>query len=430
MSIAQAGLARITVTVLDRRVDLAVPDDVPLAELLPDVVRHADDGFGRLGAEHGGWIPRRGDGTALSGAKTLKAQGVRDGHALVIALADVAWPEPEYDDVVEAIAATGRLGLPWNPAASRWAAVVTGALALIAGAVALASANAQLVPAIGLASALAAVLLGGAAIATRTLREPRVGVACGVAAMVYAFVAGTLAGGSGSDRLLGGSFGMGLAGLAALAIVGTVSPLLVAGTTSGLVGIGGALLTTVAPPSATAAVVLAVTALGTGLVPAAAIRLGGLARGEVDRLAVAVTRTDQWIVGLHLGGALAAGAAATVVLVGGNAWSWALVGVSAGALGLRCRAYAAIRQRLAVLLAGVAAGLPLVGAAVWTGPHQIALAGGFAAAGLLIMVWTAVTDRAPYVARAGDAAEVICLAAVLPLLCGALGLYTKLRGLS
>ena len=423
------GLARITVTVAGRRLDLAVPDDVLLAELLPELVRQADPAA-ELGAAHGGWVLRRLDGEVLSGAKTLRSQGVRDGHALVVARADETWPEPEYDDIVEAIAANGRLGLPWTAAASRRTAIGAGSLALLAGAATLATTTER--PTIGaaLALGLTAVLLGGGAVAARTMRDPRVAVALGAVAVAYAFATGVLVSGSLTAEVIAGSVALTLAGCTALAVVGTVSPLFIAGITAGLAGVAGGIVTRAASAPAAATVVLGCVAFGAGLVPAVSLRLGGLARGDVDRLVVAVARTDQWIVGLHLGGALAVGVAATVAVADGDAWSRLLVVACAGALALRSRAYAAVRQRLAVLGAAVVCVLPLMVAGAWSGPDRPALAGALAIVGLLIMVWTAVTDRAPYLSRAGDALEIVAVAAVLPLMCGALGLYTKLRGLS
>jgi hypothetical protein len=243
-------------------------------------------------------------------------------------------------------------------------------------------------------------------------------------------VTGVLVSGSLPAELIAGSVALTLAGCTALAVVGTVSPLFVAGISAGLTGVTAGVVTRAANAPAAAAIVLGCVAFGAGLVPAVSLRLGGLARGDVDRLAGAVARTDQWIVGLHLGGALAVGVAGAVAVVDGNAWSRLLVVACAGALGLRSRAYAAVRQRLAVLGAAVACVLPLVVGAAWVGPDRPALAGAVAIIGLLIMVWTAVTDRAPYLSRAGDALEIVSVAAVLPLMCGALGLYTKLRGLS
>jgi len=66
-----SGLARVTIRAPRRRLDLAVPHQVPLAELLPEVLRRA----GEVVPEHagspalaaGGWILRRGDGASLAG---------------------------------------------------------------------------------------------------------------------------------------------------------------------------------------------------------------------------------------------------------------------------------------------------------------------------------------------------------------------------
>ena len=348
----------------------------------------------------------------------------------MVARADETWPEPEYDDIVEAIAANGRLGLPWNAAASRRTAIGAGSLALLAGAALLVTTSERPTIGAGLALGLTAVLLGGGAVAARTLRDPRVAVALGALAMAYAFVTGVLVSGSVTAEVIAGSIALTLAGCTALAVVGIVSPLFVAGITAGLVGVAAGVVTRAASAPAAAAIVLGCVTFGAGLVPAVALRLGGLARGDVDRLVLAVARTDQWIVGLHLGGALAVGVAATVAVDDGSGWSRLLVMACAAALGLRARAYAAVRQRLAVLGAAVVCALPLIVGAAWAGPDRPALAGALVIIGLLIMVWTAVTDRAPYLARAGDALEIVSVAAVLPLMCGALGLYTKLRGLS
>ena len=39
------GLARVTISAPQRRVDVALPEQVPLAELLPEVLRHAGEGL-------------------------------------------------------------------------------------------------------------------------------------------------------------------------------------------------------------------------------------------------------------------------------------------------------------------------------------------------------------------------------------------------
>ncbi len=102
------GLARVTISAPQRRVDVALPEHVPLAELLPEVLRHAGEGLADDGEKHGGWLLRRTDGVALATAQGLFPQGVRDGEVLHLVPARDDWPELEYDDVVEAIAEGAR----------------------------------------------------------------------------------------------------------------------------------------------------------------------------------------------------------------------------------------------------------------------------------------------------------------------------------
>src|SRR5512138_1155770 len=119
------GLARVTISAPSRRVDVALPEQVPLAELLPEVLRHAGDGLADDGEQHGGWLLRRSDGSVLVGGQALAAQGIRDGEVLHLVPARTEWPEFEYDDVVEAVAdAARRQGGAWSPGATRVAALV------------------------------------------------------------------------------------------------------------------------------------------------------------------------------------------------------------------------------------------------------------------------------------------------------------------
>jgi hypothetical protein len=63
-----SGLARLTIRAPRRRLDLAIPHQVPLAELLPEVLRRAGEAGPEIdgsAAPAGGWILRRGDGGSL-----------------------------------------------------------------------------------------------------------------------------------------------------------------------------------------------------------------------------------------------------------------------------------------------------------------------------------------------------------------------------
>ena len=101
MSAPTSGLARLTVRAPRRSLDLAMPHQIPLAELLPEVLRRSGEAGSCPDGAAGGWMLRRGDGAPLRGDAARAAQGVRDGDVLYLVPRQLAWPEPAYDDVVE-----------------------------------------------------------------------------------------------------------------------------------------------------------------------------------------------------------------------------------------------------------------------------------------------------------------------------------------
>src|SRR5438874_5023276 len=128
------GLARVTVSGPQRRLDVALPEHAPLGELLPELLRHAGEGLPDAGQAHGGWALRRADGSPLSVGGGLASQGVRDGDVLHLAPARVGWPELEYDDVVDAIAAGARrYGRVWDGTATRIAGLAVAGVTLLLG---------------------------------------------------------------------------------------------------------------------------------------------------------------------------------------------------------------------------------------------------------------------------------------------------------
>src|SRR4051794_12604143 len=136
------GLARVTINAPQRRVDVALPEHVPLAELLPEVLRHAGEGLADDGEKHGGWVLRRTDGVALATSQGLFPQGVRDGEVLHLVPARDDWPELEYDDVVEAIAeGARRRGSVWAPASTRTATLAGAGVVLLLGLIGLLAAG-------------------------------------------------------------------------------------------------------------------------------------------------------------------------------------------------------------------------------------------------------------------------------------------------
>src|SRR5438067_7513994 len=126
------GLVRVTVAAPGRRIDLALPERSPLAEILPGLLRQAGAHLADQGVATGGWVLRRADGSVLEPARTLAAHRVTEGEVLNLMPASTDWPELEYDDLADAIAAgSARASGTWAPRHTRWAGLGAGGLAIL-----------------------------------------------------------------------------------------------------------------------------------------------------------------------------------------------------------------------------------------------------------------------------------------------------------
>ncbi|MGW1209909.1 EsaB/YukD family protein [Streptomyces sp. NPDC002499] len=133
-----SGLCRLTVRAPEKSLDLAVPADIPLADLLPVIVGHAGDDLHEAGLEQGGWALQRINGPPLDPEGILQSLELHDGDVVLLRPATETLPPVRFDNLVDGVPATIR-GLPnsWSPTASRWAlrsvltAVLVGALALL-----------------------------------------------------------------------------------------------------------------------------------------------------------------------------------------------------------------------------------------------------------------------------------------------------------
>ena len=183
------GFCRITVVAPDVRVDVALPEDVPLAELLPDVLRMADQ-WQNEGA-HAGFSLARLDGGELDTGLSLAAQGVRNGDLLYLRAATEILPPPVYDDVVDAIvrsvADDTRM---WSGTHFRRLGLIGGSLVLAVGAWVLwSSQDPHGMPA-AVAGVLAVLLTIGGGICSRSYKDHIGGAVLGGCAVPYAFLGG------------------------------------------------------------------------------------------------------------------------------------------------------------------------------------------------------------------------------------------------
>ncbi|SBT49018.1 type VII secretion integral membrane protein EccD [Micromonospora auratinigra] len=458
------GLARVTISAPQRRVDVALPEQVPLAELLPEVLRHAGEGLADDGERHGGWVLRRTDGAVLATAQALLPQGVRDGEVLHLVPARAEWPELEYDDVVEAIAdGARRRGAAWSPAATRAATLAGAGVPLAVGLTAVLAAG----PARGdgwpVAAAVALLLVLAGTAASRAYGDGPVGTTLGGYALPWAAAAGALAVGTGDPvgpfgplrwvggpELLAGSVALLLVSVLGLLGVASRARVFVAGATVGAVGASAALGGFLLDAAGTAAVLLAVLVFALGGLPLLALRLGKVPLPSITlpatgpegvrdlpdkgRVHAAVARTEEVLTGLLLGHALLA-VAATAVLVGaGGTAGRLLAAVGAAVLLLRSRLFVAVRHRVPPVVAGLT-GSALLGA-VLAGPAGPTGRLVLAAGGLLLAL-AAVTAGAtyarrpvsPYLGRLADLTDTALVVSVVPVACAVLDLYDRARGL-
>jgi type VII secretion integral membrane protein EccD len=473
------GLARVTISAPNRRVDVALPEHVPLAELLPEVLRHAGEGLADDGEKHGGWVLRRTDGVALATSQGLFPQGVRDGEVLHLVPAHNDWPELEYDDVVEAIAeGARRRGSAWTPASTRTATLAAAGVLLGLGLIAILLAGPSWDGAAAVGLGVAIVLAVAGVTASRAYNDGRAGAALGAYAMPYAFAGGAALVASadrvgalpflpwiGDSELLAGSVALLI--VAALGGVGVASSLrlFTAGVVTGLFGAVAALVSIFTTAAGAAAVLISVLVCGIGALPLLAIRFGKMptppvtlptgsdaaagftgasaagtldaARERPDRETVfaAVSRTEELLAGMLLGHTVLATGAFLVLAASGSLSSRILIAVSAAALLLRSRLFVTLRQRVPLVAGGLigvfALGVDLMRSADPT--TLLVLSVGV----LLLAIVTVVAGAtystrppSPYMGRAADIFDTLVVVSVIPVACAVVGLYDAVGSIS
>ncbi|MFK0174061.1 type VII secretion integral membrane protein EccD [Streptomyces sp. NPDC090306] len=122
---AGLGFCRVTIVAPDSRIDVALPDDIPVADIYPEILRlsrqsPAED------APVGYHLVRR-DGTVLDSSRTFAAQQILDGELLSLRPFAESLPPAVFDDVSEAVAAAvTREHTLWSGDLTRAAGLVGG----------------------------------------------------------------------------------------------------------------------------------------------------------------------------------------------------------------------------------------------------------------------------------------------------------------
>ena len=451
-----AVFSRVTVVAPRTRIDVALPSDVAVADLLPMVLDMAREVAPDGGAAHGGWCLARLGDAAIDPSRTLGSLGIIDGDLLQLRRRAENPPPPLFDDVADAIAvAAPDTFRPWTEATARLLGRVAGGLALVTAAGAVLSAGpgpaAAVVAGVGAVAAVAA----GAVIA-RIYRDVVTGVLVAAGGLPLAFVGGLYAvpGPVGPPSFLLAAVLTLVLAAGSIMVIGRGITTFIAFATAAVLGSGAFLVATllVGYPAAGIAAGAATVAIGAvSLLPRLTIQLAKLPLPQVPGNAedlqadtglpdyAAIERrtavAHEYLTGMIIGCGAVAALGAVVAATGGT-FGVIFAVVVVAVLLLRARSYANGSQAIALLAAGLAAAVGLV--LVWimvASPFVLllfvfgGLIGGAALALVLGVVFP--TRRfSPPLRRSVDSTEAILIASVLPLALAVMGLYQTFRQLS
>ncbi|MGW6705888.1 type VII secretion integral membrane protein EccD [Streptomyces sp. NPDC054956] len=461
--ISSPGLCRLTVRTPQRLLDLAVPVDVPLADLLPTLLDHAGEELAEQGIEHGGWVLQRLGGEPLDEESTPEALSLRDGETLHLRPRTEALPAIHFDDLVDGVASTMReRPYGWDAPAGRRLLRTAAVLLLAAGWIVCALPGGGGPTRAAVAGITGLLVLFGAAAASRAVGDSAAGAALGVFVAPYLALAGALlpvgeadgGGQLGGARLLAASAAAAGGAVLAVAAVAAFVPLLLSVAVIALAGaVWGTLMLTLDVGLGPAASLVAVFAVAVGgLVPGLAFRLSGLRlpvlpsnaeqlqegidphphEGVVSRTALA----EEWMTALYAAvGLVCALALSALLLDEPGTPARVTAGVLSLLLLLHSRAIGNLWQRPAVFLPGLY-GLVLAAltgaSALSPGNRPAVLVTLLVLAGVAIVTsWTVPGRRVlPHWGRAGDILHTCAAVALIPLALWVLGVYGALRAIS
>ncbi len=436
------------------RIDLALPSDVAVANLLPMLLKMAGESSPDGGSRHGGWCLAKLGGEAIDPDRPLVSLGVVDGDLLQLRRRSDNPPPPLFDDVVEAIAATAPSSYrPWTENTARTLGMIAAGLALLGGAVALLRAGPGLGVALLAGAAAVAALVAGSVIG-RVYGETNTGVLVAAGSLPLGFVSGLyiVPGSVGSENLLlACTLALVLASASIMVLGAGITPFVATATAAALGALAFLVASLVDRPAAGIAAGAAALALGAiSALPRLTIQLSRLPMPKVPASAqdlqedsglpdyTVIERRSglahEYLTGMIMG-AGAVAAIGAVLAAAGGALGIVLGAVVAAVLLLRARSYANGRQAIALLASGMIAVAGLMARLLVTADHAVLLLVGFG--GLLVLATFALVAGlvlprrrfSPVTRRTVDVMEAVLIAAVLPLALGVMDLYNTFRAL-
>jgi type VII secretion integral membrane protein EccD len=440
--------------------DVALPAEVPLAELLPAILPHFGAEWIEQGADHEGWVAQRIGEEPLPEDRTLTELNLLDGETVHLRPRADQLAAIDYDDLVDGVGEQVREHpATWGAEHSRWTFRIAAAAALLSGVALVPGAGSAAVESV-LSGIFALALLFGSTLVARGAGKPQIATILAGAAVCYAAECGALLvevldpAASLMVCLSGGAAGALLA-LAVGLIAVSDAALLFTGATmfvallllTGLIG-----SVTPATPPQSAGIVLVVSLVVGVFAPVTAFRLSGLTLpmlpgsaqelGEdiepvphklvVDRGAATVAYSTA----LHLGLGLGQLVLLPMLVIDGYGWSMVLSMVIALLLCLRSRHQSGKVQRWSML---VPAAILVLANLLHVGPEQTGFGRIAAVLAPVLVAGTALlllgerlpgNRMRPYWGRATEILESLTAIAVIPLLLQVLHVYELMRGLA
>jgi type VII secretion integral membrane protein EccD len=436
-------------------VDVAVPADVPLADLLPAVLTQCGPEWREPGAEHEGWVVQLLGGPPLDDDRTLRELNLVDGQTLYLRpRADQVAPA-DYDDLVDGVAEQVRDAPDaWTTSRTRWMLLAGAGLTLLTGL------GAAPVFSPILSAVIACCLLFGAGILARSTGRVVVATILAGVAAGHAGVAGWLAASAldpsstSATHFACATAAVVMALVAGVVAVADAALLFTSALTCAVLLLLPAVLASVSSVdvAGAAAIGLVFTLVTVLFVPGLAFRLGGLTlpmlptdadelRQDIDPVPhEVVVRRGAAVFGylkaLHIGIGLAQVELCHVLVGNGDGWALTLTAVFAVLLWLRSRHLGGTVQRWSLIgPAGFAIAITVLRLAAGADPLVRVLGFGIPllAAGIGLIVLSAVLPGRrlrPYWGRAADIFELLTAIAVLPVLLAVLRVYALIRGAS
>ncbi|MFI9211934.1 type VII secretion integral membrane protein EccD [Streptomyces sp. NPDC053253] len=390
---AATGFCRVTVVAPDSRIDVALPEDIAVADVYPEILRLTGQ-TQTAGTPTGYHLVRR-DGSVLDGARTLAAQQVLDGEVLSLRPFAQSLPPAVYDDVSDAVAsAVTRDRHLWGDELLRGAGLLGGVLLLVLMGFVLWFADPvrhdmHSLPGI-IAGAAGLLLTAFAGVRARVYGDRATAVALGLGALPLLLIAGSgiiaADAGAGPGRLqfLMGCVTVLVASVALVALTPSGDAPFVAATFLATVGTLATFVMILTESTATeTAAVCAPVAIGVvAFLPGLSARFARLPIGyaaprsaaddeflgdpqqqsgdegqavDGERIALQARRGHEMLLGLVGGCAAVVVGSAAVLGFAGNLWGQLLALAAGLAMLLRARLFRYTSQVACVLVAGIAA---------------------------------------------------------------------------